>query len=113
MPSRQNLSVTQDNDVTVDLAVFEQDGTTPQDLTGLTLSMLIKASSTAPDSAAVATLTVGAGLTLVSAPGGTLTAFLPHTLLEAPGLQWYRVDVLDLLSNRTTAIDGLLLTNPA
>lgn len=113
MASRANLSVVQDNDVTVDLAVFGQDGTTPQDLTGLTPEMLIKPSATSPDTAAVATLTVGDGLTIVSEAGGTLTAFLPHTLLEAPGLQWYRLDVIDTLSDRTTVLFGLLLTNPA
>ena len=106
------ISVLQGNDVTVDLSVTEGDDTTPQNLAGLTPSLLIKPSSVSPDSAATATLTTTSGLTVTDEAGGLLTALLSHTILAAAGTQWYRLDLTDTSGDRTTALYGLLVINP-
>jgi len=106
------LTVDQANDVTVTLAVYESDGVTPQDLTGMTVELVIKRGRRLSDVNATV-LTVGAGLTVVSLPGGLLTAFFPHsTVTAAAGTFWYRLDVLDGSGGRTTAIDGILTVSP-
>jgi hypothetical protein len=106
------ISVLQGNDVLVDLAVLEDDGKTPQNITALTPSLLVKPQSTSPDTAATATLTVGSGLTVTDAAEGLLTAFLPRALLSTAGTEWYRLDLADNGGDRTTALYGLLVINP-
>lgn len=110
MASSVVVSVLQNNDATVDLDVTEADGTTPQDLTGLTMSMLIKASDSAPDSTAVV-LTSGSGLTVTDVTGGTVTALLTEAMLALPGTLWYRLDAVDGAGHRTTVMYGQLLIN--
>ena len=105
MASQSVLSVPQGNDVTVDLYVLEDNRITPQDLTGLTPQMIIKGYASAPDSGATV-LGVSTGLTIVSLATGTLTAFLPRTLLALPGSLWWRLDLLDGSGDHTTAIYG-------
>jgi len=105
MASQSVLSVPQGNDVTVDLYVLEADGVTPQDITGLTPQMIVKSYATAADSSATV-LGLSSGLTIVSLTAGTLTAFLPRTLLATPGSLWWRLDLLDGSGDHTTAIYG-------
>lgn len=112
MATLSPISVLRGNDVTVNLAALEDDGRTPQDITGLTPSLLVKPSSVSPDSAATATLTVGSGLTVTDAAEGLLTAFLPRALLATAGTEWYRLDLADNGGDRTTALYGLLVINP-
>lgn len=101
------LTLPQGNDVTVDLSVFEADGVTPEDCTGLTASMYVKAGPNSDDSHAAA-LTIGDGLLWVSQSAGTLTAALSHTILATAGVLWWRLDLLDGQENRTTAMYGPL-----
>ena len=53
MATLMQITVPQNNDVTVGLTVFEEDDATPQDCTGLTPVMTIKASQNSDDSHAV------------------------------------------------------------
>lgn len=112
MPSLIPLSVMQNNDVTVSLSVVQSDGQTPQPLGSYTVTMTVKASQYAPDAQGTV-LAVGTGLTVVSAPGGLLTAFLPRTLLARPVPLWYRVDLADGLGHITTAIEGPVTVSAA
>jgi len=98
------LTVQQGNDVTVNLAVTTPDGTA-QNLSGYTLSMVVKGSAVASDASGV-TLTTASGLTVVSAAEGTLTALLTHQVLAQPVPLWYRLDLVDGTGKRTTAIEG-------
>lgn len=111
MASSVVLSVLQNNDATVDLNVTEADGTTPQDLTGLLVSMVIKASDSAPDPTGTV-LTPGTGLTITDVTGGTVTALLTEAMLALPATLWYRLDVTDGGGHRTTVMFGQLLVNP-
>ena len=110
MASRLDLSVLQGNDVTINLAVLEDDNATPQDLSGLTPSLLIKPGQSAPDADATATLTVGSGLTITNPSGGLLTAFLARTVLAVACVAWWRMDLTDNTGDRTTAIYGVFTT---
>ena len=112
MASSVPLSVIQGNDVTVDLSVFEEDGATPQDLTGLTPQLLVKDSQYDADATATV-FTVGAGLTITNLTLGLLTALLPRTLLAVSTGLWYRLDVADGSGEITTCIYGPLTVTPA
>lgn len=105
MPTLLALSVIEDNDPTVDITVLQADGVTAQDITGLSPVLVIKPSADSPDSSGT-TITTSGGLTVTDAVAGTLTAFIPHTLLESPGRQWYRVDVIDGGGDTTTVLYG-------
>lgn len=111
LPALVPLTVPQGNDVTVNLAVVQADGVTPQPLGSFTLSMTVKASQYAPDASGTI-LRAGTGLTIVSAPGGTLTALMTAAMLAEPVQQWYRLDLVDGLGERTTAIDGPITVLP-
>src|ERR1035441_9336563 len=74
------ITAPQNNDVTIGLTVFEADDATPQDCTGLTPVMYVKASQNSDDTRAV-TLTLGTGLFWVEQNGGLLSAVLSHVLL--------------------------------
>ena len=113
MATLMQITVPQNNDVTVGLTVFEADDATPQDCTGLTPVMYVKAGQNSDDSHAV-TLTVGAGLFWVEQNGGLLTAVLSHTLLAGAGNQWWRLDLSDgsLPPNITSPMFGPLTITP-
>ena len=111
MPSLVPLTVPQANDVTVVLSVVQPDGSTPQPLGSLSPVMVVKASQYAPDASGT-TLTAGDGLTVVSAAGGTLTALLTAAMTAQPVPLWYRVDLVDGLGERSTAIEGPITVTP-
>jgi hypothetical protein len=111
MASQTVLSVLQNNDANVELDVTEDDGSTPQDLTGLIVAMFIKASDSAPDSTATV-LTSGSGLTITNVTGGEVTAFLAEAMLAIAATLWWRLDVTDGAGHRTTVMYGQLLVNP-
>ena len=113
MATLMQITVPQNNDVTVGLTVFEADDATPQDCTGLTPVMTIKASQNSDDSHA-ATLGIGTGLFWVEQNGGLLTAVLSHTLLAGAGNQWWRLDLSDggTPPNITSPMFGPLTITP-
>lgn len=108
MAAQVPLTVPQRNDAGVALSVFEADGVTPQDCTGLTPVMYVKASRDTDDSHAV-TLGTGSGLTWGTQSQGTLTALLSHSVTAAAGVMWWRLDLTDSLGDRTTAMYGPLV----
>ena len=61
MATLMQITVPQNNDVTVGLTVFEADDATPQDCTGLTPVMYVKAGQNSDDSHATM-LGLGTGL---------------------------------------------------
>jgi hypothetical protein len=107
------ITVPQNNDVTVGLTVLEEDDATAQDCTGLTPVMYVKASQNSDDTRAV-TLTLGTGLFWVEQNGGLLTAVLSHVLLAAAGNQWWRLDLTDASTppNITSPMFGPLTITP-
>jgi hypothetical protein len=70
------------------------------------VSAILKPNATSADSDGM-TYTTGSGLTVVSAPDGTLTWLIPAA--DYPGLQWWRIIVLDDSNNVSTAVYGRLL----
>lgn len=111
MASLVPITVPQGNDVTEPLSVFQADGVTPQDCTGLTPAMIIKASQNNDDSRS-SKLAIGTGLTWVTQTKGLLTAFLPHTLTATAGGLWWRLDLTDGSGDVTTAMYGPLTVIP-
>ena len=111
MPSLIPLTVPQANDVTVNLTVVQADGSTPQPLGSYTPVMVVKASQYAPDASGT-TLAVGTGLTVVSPSGGTLTAQFTAAMTAQPVPLWWRLDLIDGLGERTTAIEGPITVTP-
>lgn len=103
MTQWQNLSVDQNNDTTFTISLTL--GGSPFDLTNYTPTLYLKATESSDDGTAT-TFTVGAGLTIVSAPRGQLTWKLPHANTTTPGTQWWRIDAVDNSLNRTTFIGG-------
>ena len=111
-PAQVFLTVPQGDDVTIYMTILKADGVTPQPLSGLTPTMVIKAVPAAPDSAAVATLTAGNGLTVTGSTGGTLTAFLPHALLTGAWSWWWHLSLADGSGDRATVMYGPLTLFP-
>lgn len=67
----------------------------PLNLTGYTVTLILKATATAPDALGT-TYTEAGALTITSATQGQFTWVLPGAdtaLFSAPGSLWYRVDV--------------------
>lgn len=108
MAAQVPLTVPQRNDAGVALSVFEADGVTAQDCTGLVPVMTVKSSRDTDDSRAV-TLGIGSGLTWVAQSQGTLTALLDHSVTAVAGVMWWRLDLTDALGDRTTAMFGPLV----
>lgn len=106
----QDLSVIENNDVlfTLDLTL---DGS-PLDITTYTPSIVLKATETSDDNTGT-TFTTSNGLTVVSARLGKMTWALPHANTGTAGKQWWRCDVVDTSSNRTTMMMGNLLVTSA
>lgn len=66
----------------------------PLNITTMTPKFILKATSTTADSSALATLTVGSGLTITNATIGQLSALLGGTaLLGTPATLWWRLDL--------------------
>lgn len=110
MSAWQNLSVVENNDVlfTLDLT----DNGVPFDITAYTVSIVLKSAEAAADNTGT-TFTTSNGLTVVSAKLGQVTWALPHTSTTTPGTQWWRCDVVDVSSNRTTVMMGNLVVQAA
>ena len=113
MATLTQITVPQNNDVTVGLTVFEEDDATPQDCTGLTPVMYVKAGQNSDDSHAT-TLGLGTGLFWVEQNGGLLTAVPSHVLLDNAVNQWWRLDMADgsLPPNITSPMFGPLTITP-
>ena len=107
MATNTVINVLQGNDATVNLGVLSDTGAS-QDCTGLTPVMTVKGYELAPDTGATQ-LTIGAGLAWVTQAEGTLTATLSHELLASAGSLWWRLDLLDDVGDRTTAMFGPLI----
>ena len=114
MASRVCLTVVQNDDPTVSISIFQADGVTPMDITGLTPTVVVKASANVPDTDPSAiTLTTSSGVTVVSEANGTLTAQFTHEMLARPGMLWWRTDLTDDDENRLTAVAGPLYVTAA
>ena len=114
MASRVCLTVVQNDDPTVSISIFQADGVTPMDISGLTPTVVVKASANVPDTdVSATTLTTTTGVTVTSEATGTLTAQLTHEMLGRPGMLWWRVDLTDDDEDRITAIAGPLYVTAA
>lgn len=100
------LTAPEANDPTIELNV-ELDGVALS-LVNLVPQMLIKASRGTDDTSALATLTVGDGLTLGDTDG-QLTAVIPHDVIATPGTLWWRLDVYQQTGEKDTALYGPLI----
>lgn len=85
----------------------------PYNLTGKTITIVVKASKSTPDASALFTLTTGSGITIVSAVGGTATATFTNRF-DTAGKFWYRGYVSDGGTvNAQTFARGPLIVEPA
>jgi len=81
----------------------------PLNLTGCTVTLILKASAVTPDTLGV-TYGTGTGLTMTSAADGQFTWDAPaaDVAVDAPGSLWYRVDVASGDSGPQPAMYGAL-----
>lgn len=90
MTVRQDIAGVVNNDLQFTFSLIYND--LPLNLTGYTVSVVVKASQTASDGTGT-TYTVGSGLTVLSALAGRVQLSIGHTSTGTAGTQWYRVDV--------------------
>lgn len=103
-----NLEAPQGNDTTWNLQVTNNGA--PMNITGCVLTLIVKASNTTNDDAALQTYQIGSGLVITNAVAGRLTFTQASTDPQSavPGTYWWRLDVTDLYGNLNTAMDGNL-----
>ena len=77
------------------------------DLTPYTVKAYQKASQTVTDASGT-TYTVGAGLTIISAPLGQVKLVIPHANVPAAGAQWWHLDLIDGSGGVYTVFYGTL-----
>jgi hypothetical protein len=103
--SAQNFSMTEGDTLTLSFSLYEADGTTALNLTGVTVRWKLARSVT---SAVLISKTNGDGITVGSpATGGTLTVEL--AALDTHGLYgryYHEMEVTDLSSNVSTVATG-------
>lgn len=90
MASRLDLAGVINNDLSFTFPVTS--GGKPLNLTGYTVTLVVKASQTATDGSGT-TYTVGSGLTVLSTVAGRVQLAIPHTATAIAGVTWYRLDV--------------------
>lgn len=66
----------------------------PLSLTGYTIKAYQKATAATPDGSGIL-YQVGSGLTIVNASLGQLKLVIPHANVLTPGVQWWRLDLID------------------
>ena len=76
-------------------------------LTPYTVKAYQKSSAAALDSSGT-TYTVGSGLTMISAALGQVKLVIPHGNVATPGIQWWRLDIIDGSSSVYTVMYGSL-----
>lgn len=106
-PSRRDLTLIQGN--TEDLEVAVTSGRAAYDLTGATVTFLIKDTRQTPDADARASLTTGDGITAVDLAGGKVKVAVPASATGTAGEFWYRVDVAKSGATRTAAFGPLFI----
>ncbi len=106
MSERLDLSGIGGNDLSFSFALTAAGS--PVNLTGLTLTVVLKPTAASPDVTGT-TYTTSSGLTVTSAAGGAFTWAVPHADVKVspPGSLWYRVD-LTSAGETETALYGAL-----
>jgi hypothetical protein len=79
----------------------------PLSLSGYAVTITVKPSQTAPDSAGV-TYTTSDQISVVSSAAGRVKLTIPHSATATPGNTWYRCDVSSGPQGIATAICGVL-----
>lgn len=96
MSANMPLSVLVNNDISFQLQLTTlaagTDNTVPLNITGMSLTFYIKASSTASDGTAT-TYTIGSGITVNTASLGLITVAIPHSQNTIVGSMWWRLDI--------------------
>src|SRR4051794_19509839 len=86
---REDLIVFQNKAADLIISLTAPDGSGPYNLTGLTVTLTRKPNRDTPDSGGISySCTVTSPLT------GVATVTLPSTDNSAPGVSWYRVDII-------------------
>lgn len=112
MSQRYDLTGIAGNDLSFSFTLTTGSPAVPLNLSGLTLTVYLKASATTPDALAV-TFTTSSGLTITNAADGQFTWAIPHAdspPVSAPGSLWYRVDLTGSGSTETAMFGALVLT---
>jgi hypothetical protein len=106
MAVTQNITVPQNNIVDLVIPVTYPlvnpwPAAKPYNLTGLTVSLVIKASATATDGSGTTY-----SCTVTSAAEGLVSVTIPGSQNATAGEFWWRLDVIDGSGNHVTAVEG-------
>lgn len=106
MTVRQDIAGVINNDLTFTVSLTYNKK--PLDLTGYTVSVIVKPSQISTDAQGV-TYTVGSGLTMISAVSGRFKLVIPRSATVSAGNQWFRVDISNGSSVSTAMVGTLTL----
>jgi hypothetical protein len=112
MSQRFDLTGIAGNDLSFSFSLTTGSPAVPLNITSLTLTAWLKASSVTPDTLGV-TFTTGSGLTVTNAADGQFTWAIPHAdvpPVSGPGSLWYRIDLTGSGSTETAMYGALVLT---
>lgn len=104
MTTRQDIAGVVNNDLVFTFNLTYNDA--PLNLTGYTVSVVVKANQAALDSSGT-TYTSGNGLAFISQVAGRFTLTIPRANAAAAGNSWYRVDITNG-STVSSAMCGVL-----
>ena len=111
MPIRRDLSVTQGNHTTIDVAITDSDTGGPYDLTGVTVEVYLKATAGQADNdAGTILLTSPSNIQINSAVNGTCTVTIIAANLPTAGRRWWRLDCVASGQRRTVMFGPMYVT---
>jgi hypothetical protein len=103
--TNQDFGIYSGNSPTISITVYQSDGVTPLNLTGMTAQWRL---CSLFDPTPIVTKTVGAGISILNAAAGTVAISLTTADTDNLGGQPYRheLEIIDGAGNRTTVTTG-------
>jgi hypothetical protein len=104
---QQDIEMFSGDDKSLAVTVYAEDGITPVDITGFTVTWILSARPTG--SVAIVTKTVGSGITLTDPGNGVFTVTLADTDTDALlGKYYHQARITDQSGNKSTVLFGLV-----
>lgn len=108
MPVSHELTLYEANNEVANVTIYEEGTDTPQDLTGATVEIYLKASASATDASATKLSTATGEITITDAADGEVTVVFPA---QSAGVTWWRIDAVISGQRRTAAYGRLIVVD--